>query len=63
MANKSKSKKVAKKVEVSNEIWHLQNLLRLTLKAIDGRSEELDTFFRNQAQKIAAKINKPKQKQ
>ena len=67
MANRSKKKKVAKKKqplsEVSNEIWHLQNLLKLTLRAIDGRSEDLDNFFRNQAQKIAGRINKFEGKQ
>jgi hypothetical protein len=67
MANRSKKKKVAKKKqppkEISNEIWHLQNLLTLTLRAMDGRSEELDAFFKNQAQKIAARINKSEGKQ
>lgn len=68
MANRSKKKKVAKKVntkrlssKVSNEIEHLEILLGFSLKAVDGRSEDLDKLFTDQANKIRAQIEELKE--
>ena len=62
MVKRSKKKKVAKKKQlsekVSNKINNLGNMLALTLKAIDGKSDELDGYFKNQATNIQARIDK-----
>ena len=68
MATRSKKKKVVKNVnnekpfdKVSNEIEHLEALLKFSLRAVDGRSEDLDKLFTDQAKKIQAQIKELKE--
>lgn len=61
MASKSKNNKKAPKVSINNEllkqIRHLETDLKFTVRAIDGKSEQLDELFKNQAERIKTKIN------
>ncbi len=59
MAKKRKSKKkpkVERESEFSKEIRYLNTILELTLRARDGKSEELDSLFKNQADRIYDQI-------
>ena len=46
--------------EVLNEIKHLTILMEYSAKNIDGKSEELDSLFTNQVNKLQEKIDKLK---
>ncbi len=55
--------KKALKKKFCKEIAHLEVLLRFSLKAVDNSSEELDSLFTNQANKIRKKIKDLEKKQ
>ena len=67
MAKKSRKKTESKKSEqdnkVSNDIRHLEVLLKFSLEAVDGRSESLDKLFQDQSNKIQKEIDELKEKQ
>jgi len=63
MASRSKNKKSVKKKiskELANQIRHLEVDLSFTLRAIDGKSEELDDLFTKQANRIKIQLDKAK---
>lgn len=57
---KSKKKAKVKNKENVSKIKHLETLLMLTLRCVDGRSQELDSLFTNQGKRIQTQINKLK---
>jgi hypothetical protein len=66
MASRSKVTKRPKKKmnpELVNEIRQLEVLLKYSLRAVDGSSQELDKLFQGQADKIKGKLNKLKENQ
>ena len=66
MAKRSKKKTARKKTvnkELSNKIRHLEVLMAFTLRNVDGKSEELDVLFSNQAKRIRAELDKLEENQ
>jgi hypothetical protein len=64
MAKKAKKKsKLKMSKETSKQIRHLETDLHFTLRAIDGKSEDLDLLFVNQAKRIRSQIDKLKENQ
>ena len=64
MAKKSKKKSKPKmSKETSKQIRHLETDLSFTLRAIDGKSEDLDLLFVNQAKRLRGQIDKLKENQ
>jgi len=61
MAKKSKKNKKPQNREYLNQIRYLEILLNISLKSVDGRSEQLDMLFANQARRIQLQINKLKE--
>ena len=55
-----KKSKMSQSKEVLNEIKHLTILMEYSAKNIDGKSEELDSLFTNQVNKLQEKIDKLK---
>ena len=55
-SSKKKNGKVTKKSKNSSQIHHLENLLKLTLRVVDGRDDRMDAIFTNQANKIKCQI-------
>lgn len=49
--------------EISKQIRHLETDLHFTLRAIDGKSEDLDALFNSQAERIYRQIDKLKENQ
>lgn len=62
MAKKTKKlKKVVKKVKEHkniNEIRYLEKLIELSLRNVNGKSEELDKLFTNQASRLKLDLAK-----
>jgi hypothetical protein len=62
MAKKTKKpKKVVKKVKENkniNEIRYLEKLIELSLRNVNGKSEELDKLFTNQANRLKSDLAK-----
>ena len=64
MAKKAKKKTRPKmNPEISKQIRHLETDLHFTLRAIDGKSEDLDALFNSQAERIYRQIDKLKENQ
>jgi hypothetical protein len=61
MKTKSKNKKTIKKDKFSKEINNLEKDLKFTINAIDGKSEQIDSIFKDQAKKIREEIKKIKE--
>lgn len=63
MASKKNTKKKPQNKENLKQISHLQNDLKHTLRAINGKSKELDGIFADQANRILSQIDKLKENQ
>lgn len=57
-SKKKKKSKVTKKNKFSKEIAYLQRLIKYSLRAANGTSEQLDILFKSQAEKLQAQIDK-----
>lgn len=63
-AKKTKKKpKTKRKPVLSKEIRGLNVFLDYTLRAIDGKSDQLDQIFNEQADRLRSQIEKAKEKQ
>lgn len=58
-----KSKPKPKNNEKSKQIIHLELLLSFSLKYVQGLSDELDSLFKSQAERIQKQIDLIKQNQ
>jgi hypothetical protein len=63
MAVKKKNKSKPANKELSNKIYRLEVMLKFTTRAIDGRSEQLDSLFSKQADRLMDEIKKVKENQ
>lgn len=63
MASRSKKKFVRTNKENAKEIRYLEILLTCSLKNINGKSDQLDSLFSNQATRLKKQIQKLKEKQ
>ena len=50
-----------KKLGTASEFEHLETILTLTMRCIDGRSDQLDAVFKEQANKIYEQMEKLKE--
>jgi hypothetical protein len=60
---KKVSTKKTKNTELDNQIKYLQVLIGHSINAADGKSEELDKLFTNQANKLKLQLDKLKENQ
>jgi hypothetical protein len=63
MAVKKKNKSKPANKELSNKIYRLEVMLKFTTRAIDRRSEQLDSLFSKQADRLMDEIKKVKENQ
>ena len=59
----TKNKKTPINKELGSKIQYLQKLIDISLNQVDGKSEELDNLFTNQANRLKVQLDKLKENQ